>query len=136
LNKISGPLLDRIDIQIEASPVKYGELNAETKTESSQDIRERVNLARKIQKERYQGLPIHSNSQLTPSLINKYCEITDKAQTILASAYERLSLSVRAHNKIIKVARTIADLEQKNTIDVSHIAEAIQYRSINSKYFG
>jgi len=119
LNKISGPLLDRIDIQIEASPVKYGELNAETKTESSQDIRERVNLARKIQKERYQGLPIHSNSQLTPSLINKYCEITDKAQTILASAYERLSLSVRAHNKIIKVARTIADLEHYRRITYS-----------------
>lgn len=135
MGKISGPLLDRIDIQIEVSPVKYQKLEAEERAESSDTIKERVNKARKIQQQRYKEVGIYANSQLTPKLVNKYCKLDKESKEILKSAFERLGLSARAHGRILKVARTIADLDGKENIDSSHIAEAIQYRSLDKKYW-
>lgn len=135
MGKISGPLLDRIDIQIEVSPVKYQKLEAEERAESSETIKQRVNKARKIQQKRYKEVGIYANSQLTPKLVNKYCKLDKESKEILKSAFERLGLSARAHGRILKVARTIADLDGKENIDSSHIAEAIQYRSLDKKYW-
>ncbi|MDP4181294.1 MAG: YifB family Mg chelatase-like AAA ATPase [Bacillota bacterium] len=136
LGKISAPLLDRVDIHVEVSSVKYRDLeNAET-GEKSVVIRERVNNARKIQLERYKGLKIFSNSQLTPSLINKFCKIDAEGKELLKNAFEHLGLSARAHNRILKVARTIADMEESSDIKVNHLAEAIQYRSLDRKFWG
>ncbi len=135
MGKISGPLLDRIDIQIEVSPVKYDKLQNDEKIESSQEIKERVNKARKIQIERYKDYGIFSNSELNPKLIEKYCKLGEKEKKILQDAFEKLGLSARAHGRILKVARTIADLDEKETIETKHIAEAIQYRSLDRKYW-
>ena len=135
IGKISGPLLDRIDIQIEVTPVKYQKLDSTEKVETSQEIRKRVNQARKIQQERYQEDTIHSNSQLTPKLIEKYCQLDKEGKEILELAFKRLGLSARAYGRILKVARTIADLEHKENIEKGHIAEAIQYRSLDKKYW-
>lgn len=135
MGKISGPLLDRIDIQIEVSPVKYEKLENEEKPESSEDIKVRVNRARKIQQERYKENGIYSNAQLTPKLLNKYCKLDKEGKAILQNAFEKLGLSARAYGRILKVARTIADLEEKENIEVQHIAEAVQYRSLDKKYW-
>lgn len=135
MNKISGPLLDRIDIQIEVTPVKYQKLNSEDTIETSKEIKERVNKARKIQIERYKEEKIYSNSDLTPKLIEKYCRLDKESNYILQAAFERLGLSARAYGRILKVARTIADLQEKENIDKTHIAEAIQYRSLDKKYW-
>lgn len=135
MGKISGPLLDRIDIQIEVTPVKYQKLESEEKSESSMEIRKRVNKARRIQIERYKEYGIYSNSELTPSLMDQYCKLDDKTKKILKEAFEKLNLSARAHGRILKVARTIADLEEKETIELSHVAEAIQYRNLDRKYW-
>ena len=135
MGKISGPMLDRIDIQIEVAPVKYEKLENEEIQESSKKIQERVNKARKIQQDRYKENGIYSNAQLTPKLLNKYCKIDKEAKKILQNAFERLGLSARAHGRILKVARTIADLDEKENINTNHIAEAIQYRSLDKKYW-
>lgn len=135
MGKISGPLLDRIDIQIEVSPVKYQKLQNETEVETSETIKKRVNKARKIQQERYKENGIYSNAELTPKLVNKYCKLDKESKMILQSAFERLGLSARAHGRILKVARTIADLEEAENINSNHIAEAIQYRSLDKKYW-
>lgn len=135
MNKISGPLLDRIDIQIEVTPVKYQKLNSEDTIETSKEIKERVNKSRKIQIERYKEEKIYSNSDLTPKLIEKYCRLDKESNYILQAAFERLGLSARAYGRILKVARTIADLQEKENIDKTHIAEAIQYRSLDKKYW-
>lgn len=135
MGKISGPLLDRIDLQIEVSGVKYEKLNSKEEVESSKTIKQRVNMARKIQQERYEKYGIYSNSELTPKLTNKYCKLDEKGQTILKNAFEKLGLSARAYGRILKVSRTIADLEQSEEIKASHIAEAIQYRSLDKKYW-
>lgn len=135
INKISGPLLDRIDIQIEVTPVKYKNLNSSSKEESSFEIKKRVNFARKIQQNRYKQDKIYSNSQLTPKLIEKYCALDLESQKLLETAFKKLDLSARAYSRILKVARTIADLENKENIELSHIAEAIQYRSLDKKYW-
>lgn len=135
MGKISGPLLDRIDIQIEVTPVKYQKLEEEKTAESSENIKKRVNMARKIQQERYKENAIYSNAELTPKLVNKYCKLDKESKKILQSAFERLGLSARAHGRILKVARTIADLEEKENIESNHIAEAIQYRSLDKKYW-
>lgn len=136
ISKISGPLLDRIDLHIEVANIRYKELNSVRKLETSEQIRKRVNMARQIQLERYRQYSIFSNSELTPKLIEKYCQLEAKSKKILESAFEKLGLSARAHGKILKVARTIADLEQTDKIKVNHIAEAIQYRSLDRKYWG
>ena len=133
--KISGPLLDRIDIQVEVPSVKYSKLEVEQPSESSEAIRKRVNKARKIQIERYKENGIFSNSELTPKLMNKYCKLDEAGKKILKNAIEKLGLSARAHDRIIKVSRTIADLEEKQNIEAKHIAEAIQYRSLDRKYW-
>ena len=135
IGKISGPLLDRIDIHIEVTPVKYEKLDSEIASESSSKIRERVNNARKIQYERYKEYGIYSNSELTPKLIEKYCKLDDKSKNLLQNSFDKLGLSARAYSRILKVARTIADLEMKENIELSHIAEAIQYRSLDRKYW-
>lgn len=135
MGKISGPLLDRIDIQIEVTPVKYQKLETDTAQETSEEIKKRVNKARKIQQERYSKYGIFSNSELTPALIDKYCKLDTKCKKLLQNAFEKLGLSARAHARILKVARTIADLDQKENIEVSHLAEAIGYRSLDRKYW-
>lgn len=135
MSKISGPLLDRIDLQIEVSRVPYQKLNSYKKEETSEEIRKRVNKARKIQLERYKGQKIFSNSELTPALIEKYCRLDNKSKKILEESFEKLGLSARAYGRILKVARTIADLENSKEIETQHLAEAIQYRSLDRKYF-
>ncbi len=135
LSKISGPLLDRIDLQIEVSRVPYQKLDSNKKEETSEEIRKRVNKARRIQLERYKGQEIFSNSELPPALIEKYCKLDSKSKRILEDAFEKLGLSARAYERILKVARTIADLDNSRDIKTQHLAEAIQYRSLDRKYF-
>lgn len=135
MNKISGPLLDRIDIQIEVTPVKYLKLQSNKKIETSEDIKKRVNKARNLQIERYKEYNIFSNSNLTPKLIEKFCALDKESKNILETAFERLKLSARAYTRILKVARTIADLDGSSNIKSNHIAEAIQYRSLDRKYW-
>lgn len=136
MGKISGPLLDRIDLHIEVSGVKYEKLKSQKKVETSEEIRNRVNKARKIQQDRYAKHNIFSNAELTPKLIEQYCAIDKDSNAILENAFEKLGLTARAYGRILKVARTIADLEQKSDIESTHIAEAIQYRSLDKKYWG
>lgn len=135
MNKISGPLLDRIDICIEVNPVKYEKLDSNEKIETSEEIKIRVDKARKIQIDRYKEDKILSNSELTPKLIDKYCMLDESSKKILKNAFNKLKLSARAYGRILKVARTIADLADSENIKVEHIAEAIQYRSIDRKYW-
>lgn len=134
LSKLSGPLLDRIDIQIEVSNVKYEEFYNNKNSESSETIRQRVNKTRKIQAERYIEDGILTNSELTPKLLEKYCEINDECKKILEKSFKKLGLSVRAYSKILKVARTIADMEESPNIEKQHLLEAIQYRSLDKKF--
>ena len=136
MGRISGPLLDRIDICVEVNPVEYRKLDSEERIETSEEIKKRVDRARKIQQERYAQNKIFSNSELTPKLIDKYCKLDSKGKEVLENAFNKLKLSARAHGRILKVARTIADLEECKNIEVKHIAEAIQYRSIDRKYWG
>jgi magnesium chelatase family protein len=134
LGRISGPLLDRIDIHIEVKPIKYQKLENGENVETSAQIQARVNEARKIQVERYRKLGIFSNSELTAKLIEKYCKLGPKESQILKNAFETFGLSARAYSRILKVARTIADLEKEERINCRHLAEAIQYRSLDRKY--
>ncbi|MDD6483135.1 MAG: YifB family Mg chelatase-like AAA ATPase [Clostridiales bacterium] len=133
--KISGPLLDRIDIQVEVAAVDYDDLSSMKKGEESARIKERVNRARQLQLERYKGMKIYSNSQLTAGMIDEFCRIDSQTNIMLKAAFETLGLSARAHSRILKVARTIADLAGEKDIKAEHIAEAIQYRSLDRKYF-
>ena len=135
LSKISGPLLDRMDIQIEVSPVYYEDLNSKTKEESSANIKKRVLNARKIQSDRYKGSSVYTNSQLSSRQVTKYCKIDSDSESLLKAAFDSLGLSARAYNKILKVAKTIADLENCENIMQKHIAEAIQYRTLDRKYW-
>ena len=134
-NKISGPLLDRIDLHIEVNGVKYEKLQSTKKEETSETIRKRVNKARKIQITRYKKYNIYSNSELSPSLIDKFCKLNSECKKILEISFEKLGLSARAYSRILKVARTIADLEESKEIKQKHLAEAIQYRSLDRKYW-
>ena len=136
LSKVSGPILDRIDIHTEVKPVKYSDLEKDNKSvESSKDIRKRVNRARNLQIERYKGENIFSNAQLKTKDIEKHCKLDEESRGLLELAFNNLDLSARAYNKILKVARTIADLEDDDNIKSTHIAEAIQYRSLDRKYW-
>lgn len=137
LNKISGPLLDRIDIQVEITPVPFDELTKNTPSESSACIRERVMRARQIQEQRFaHEAGIHSNAQMTPRLLQKYAQPDERGKQMLQSAMERLNLSARAYDRILKVARTIADLDASEAIQSVHIAEAIGYRSLDRENWG
>lgn len=135
LNKLSGPLLDRIDIHIEVQKVEFDQLTDKRRGEQSQEIRERVLRAREIQSVRYRDSEIHYNAQMGPRDIEKYCILDETSQNLIKTAMEKLSLSARAYDRILKVARTIADLEQKSDIDAAHIAEAIQYRSLDREFW-
>lgn len=134
-SRISGPLLDRIDIQVEVPNIEYDDLSSTEKIETSSEIKKRVNRARQIQLERYKEHSIYSNSQLDAGLLQKYCPLGEEENAILKAAFDNLGLSARAHSRILKVARTIADLENSENINSEHIAEAIQYRSLDRKYF-
>ena len=132
LGKISGPLLDRIDIHIEVTPVPFEKLSDERKGESSIDIRKRVTKARELQIKRFKNSnSVHYNAQMNTKQIRKYCKLDTGSIQLLKTAMERLNLSARAYDRILKVARTIADLEGESAIDSSHISEAIQYRSLD-----
>lgn len=136
LNKISNPLLDRIDIHTEVMPVDYFDLNKDVKSESSRDIKNRVNNARKMQIERYFKEGIFSNGQLSAKNIKKYCKLNNNAEKIMKEAFNKFKFSARSYNKILKVSRTIADLDGEKTIHERHLLEAIQYRSLDKKYWG
>jgi magnesium chelatase family protein len=132
LNKISGPLLDRIDLHVEVTPVSFDELAYHVPNESSADIRKRVIDARNIQELRYAAKKgIHANAQMENSDINQYCSISDAGRSLLKTAMDRLGLSARAYDRILKVARTIADLDSSNNVEVCHLAEAIQFRTLD-----
>ncbi len=133
-SKISGPLLDRIDIHLEVPAVRYRELSAERSGEPSAIVRERVNVARKRQQERYAGSGIHSNAELTSNLIGTYCQPEAEAQKLLHQAVDRLGFSARAYDRVLKLARTIADLEGAETITAAHISEGIAYRSLDRHF--
>ena len=135
INKISGPLLDRIDIHIEVAGIKFSKLQSDKKVENSKEIKNRVNKARKIQIKRYKEYNIYSNSELTPKLIEKFCKLNNDSKIILEKAFKKLGLSPRAYGRILKVARTIADLELQTEISHKHLVEAIQYRSLDRKYW-
>lgn len=137
MNKISGPLMDRIDLHIEVSPVPFDDLSAERDGEKSVEIRKRVEAARKIQTERYKDLPkIHYNAQIGPKQLDEYCVVNDEGMKLIQNAMDRLGLSARAYDRILRVARTIADLDQSETLNSDHIAEAIQYRSLDREGWG
>lgn len=135
MGRLSGPLLDRIDLHIEVKPVQYEKISSSEKGESSKEIKKRVDRARKIQLERYKDFNIYSNGELTPRLIERFCEIDESSKALLQRAFERLGLSGRAYSRILKVARTIADLDGEEFIRKNHVAEAIQYRSLDRKYW-
>ena len=135
MNKLSGPLLDRIDIHIEVQKVEFEQLTDKRKGENSLQIRDRVLKAREAQTERYKDLEINYNAQMGPKEIEKYCALDDVSQNLIKVAMEKLGLSARAYDRILKVSRTIADLEQSEIINSSHIGEAIQYRSLDREFW-
>ncbi len=135
MNKLSGPLLDRIDIHIEVQKVEFEQLSDRRKGESSISIRERVLKAREMQTERYQDLEINYNAQIGPKEIEKYCNLDDDSKSLIKNAMEKLNLSARAYDRILKVSRTIADLELSENILSHHISEAIQYRSLDREFW-
>ncbi len=137
LNRISGPLLDRIDIHVEVVPVPFSELTSKRVGEQSESIRERVVRARQVQETRYkENQQIHANAQMTSKMLREICEIDQAGQNLLKKAMEKLSLSARAYDRIIKVSRTIADLESSTEIKTEHLAEAIHYRSLDRENWG
>lgn len=131
MNKISGPLLDRIDLHIEVNPVPFDDLSQERKGEKSEVIRNRVIKARNIQTNRFENTKVHYNSQMGPKELDKYCELDDASKNLIKIVMERLNLSARAYDRIIRVGRTIADLDESEKILSKHISEAIQYRSLD-----
>lgn len=135
LGKISRPVLDRIDIQVEVPAVKYDELSGREKAESSKRIAERVQKARDIQLKRFRGTNIRTNSQITPDLLHDVCILDEEAGEYLKNAFEKSGLSARAYDRVLKVARTCADLDESELIHKKHIARAIQYRTLDRKYW-
>ena len=135
LSKLSGPIMDRIDLHIEVDSVTYDDLNKNEDAESSVSIKNRVNIARNVQLKRFNDTKVYCNAKMNVVQTKKYCKLTELAKQLLKNAFESMNLSARAHDRILKVARTIADLDGKDIIDVGHIAEAIQYRSLDGKYF-
>ncbi|SHI80780.1 magnesium chelatase family protein [Geosporobacter subterraneus DSM 17957] len=135
LSKISGPLLDRIDMHVEVFPVQYKELENDSITKNSLEIKKAVNLAKEIQTERYKNENIVFNSQLKPGQIRKYCRLRENEKKLMEEAFHKLGLSARAHNRIIKLSRTIADLAGSEYIETEHLAEAIQYRNLDRKFW-
>lgn len=135
LNRISGPMLDRIDLHVEVPPVDYSDLSSAAPGESSAEIQKRVNRARRLQIERYAGTGITCNAHLTSSMLKKYCVMDDEAQKYLKLSFERLGMSARTYDRILKVARTIADLSNEEIIKKEHIFSAISFRTLDKKYW-
>ena len=131
LSKLSGPLLDRIDINVNVKPIEYESLELKQKAEKSKDIKARVEKAIKIQRDRYKGLNILYNSELTPKLIEEFCKLDNTGKMIMEKAFIYYGLTARTYTRILKVARTIADLEENENITAQNVAEAIQYRFVN-----
>ena len=130
--RISGPLLDRIDLHVEALPVEYDDLASEQGGESSADVRARVMAARALQRERYKALPgVRCNAQLPSGTLRRFCRMTPAAEKILRSAFERLGYSARAYDRILRVARTVADLDGSEVLDTAHLSETLQYRTLD-----
>lgn len=132
---MSGPLLDRIDIQIEVDAVPVKEINSGAAGESSAVVGARVRRAREIQQARYSQDGIHCNAQLDAKLTRRYCSLTKEAESVLHMAVDRMGMSMRAYGRVLKVARTIADMEGAADIQTAHVAEAIQYRELDGKYW-
>ena len=135
LNKISSPILDRIDIHIEIKPVKYEDLKDDTKSKSSAELKAEVVRARLIQEERYKNEKISTNSELNTNQMKKYIKLSEDVEKIAKMAFNKYNFSVRSFNKIIKMSRTIADLEGSKEIESKHLLEAIRYRSLDDKYW-
>ena len=135
LQKVSGPLLDRIDLHVEVMPVGYDEISGEEKGEDSASIRARVVAAREVQNARYKGTGISCNARLTSAALRRVCPLSAQANTLLRRAFTDMGLSARAYDRLLKVSRTIADLDGSERIEASHISEAIQYRSLDRKYW-
>ena len=136
LGRISGPMLDRIDIQIEVQPMAYEQLNSENTEEASTQVRGRVEKALEIQRRRYNGLGFYRNSQIPPAMLQEFCRMEDSASKLLQAAFDRLGLSARGYDRILKVARTVADLDNTELISSAHISQAIRFRSLDRKYWG
>ena len=138
LNRVSGPLLDRIDLHVEVTPVDYEELSGDKPSgERSKEVRPRVIAARNVQTQRFLGNPdLHNNAQMGSADLRKHCKLPEAGHQLLRNAMEKLNLSARAYDRILKVARTIADLDNSNNIETKHLAEAIQYRSLDRESWG
>ena len=132
MQRISGPLLDRIDMHIDVPSVEYEAMRRKEQPEPSSAIRERVNAAREVQKKRFAGTEVSCNAYMTPAMIGTYCALDAAGEKLMQGAFERLGLTARSHDRILRMARTIADLEGVESIEAAHLAEAIQYRSSNT----
>lgn len=135
LSRVSGPLLDRMDIQVEVAPLEYADLTSKAEEESSQQVRERICRARAIQEERFKGTATTCNAGMTTAQMRQYCQLTEEASKRMAAAFDRMGLSGRAYDRILKVSRTIADLSGSGQIESRHLMEALQYRSLDRKYW-
>ena len=135
LSKISGPMLDRFDLHIEVAPVEFDDMSSDKKEETSAEIRKRVQAARNIQSERFKNTSITCNALITADKLQDMCPMDDNARELLRNVFDKLGLSARAYDRILKVARTIADLDNQETIGKRHIAAAAQYRSLDRKYW-
>ncbi len=135
LSKVSGPMLDRIDLHIEVPPVDFESLSSKQKSETSAEIKKRVDKAREIQNNRFRGTGINCNANIKSSMLQDICVMEDKAKNLMKKSFEKMGLSARAYDRILKVARTIADLDESEIIKSSHLAEAVQYRSMDRKYW-
>ncbi len=135
LGRISGPLLDRLDLHVEVGPVDYNSLSSKRDEESSSAIRERVNAARKIQQKRFEGTDVSCNAKMTPKMIRQFCELSGEASSLLREAFEKMGFSARSYDRVLKISRTIADLDDSVTIEKAHILQALQFRSLDRKYW-
>ena len=135
LHRISGPLLDRFDIHVEVPPVRFDELRSEESAEPSAEIKKRVDAAREIQRERFKNSKTLSNSRIDAARLREFCRIDKEAEGVLRNAFEKLGMTARAYDRVLKVSRTIADLEQSEVIRAIHVLEAVQYRSLDRKYW-
>lgn len=136
LSKVSGPMLDRFDLHIEVAPVEFNDISSNVKAESSAEIRKRVSMAREIQNSRFKGTTITCNAKITPDKLNDFCPMDNETKKFIGVAFDKLGLSARAYDRILKVARTIADLNNNEKIEKQYISAAIQFRSLDRKYWG
>ena len=130
MRRISGPLLDRIDMHIEVPSVEYEAMRRREAPESSADVKKRVDAARAIQNKRFAGRDIHCNARMTPAMVGEFCRLDAAGEKLMKAAFDRMGLTARSHDRILRVARTIADLEASESIRSHHLAEAIQYRTV------